>query len=261
VAFSVIGVLLADDGHPAETVALCVKHGFGIEVQAFFDPVVAERDSAALEEHSRLIAPLGLRSVHGCFGDLCPGSFDPMVREVARNRFELSYAVAKRLAATHLVLHHGYVPHTSPPNRWLPRCVAFWKDFLSDKDGSIRMHIENMLELDPGLLADLVDAIDKPWVDVNLDVGHAHCNSKSNIEGWIRSLGKRIGYVHLHDNHGAEDEHLSFGKGNLPLRETLSMLKELVPAALWVVEVDTECLEECINWLGEKGFLSETAQV
>ena len=113
-----------------------------------------------------------------------------------------------------------------------------------------------MLEWDPALLADLIDAIGRPWVDVNLDVGHVHCNSKAGMESWVRVLGRRIGYVHLHDNHGAEDEHLAFGKGTLPMRETLLMLEEASPSAPWCVEVNTECLEESLQWLERNGFPS-----
>ena len=247
-------VFLSDDGHPAETAALCRRHRLGIEVQAFYDPAVVENDPRAVEKHLETVVGVSDRALHGCFGDLCPGSFDSMVRDVARNRFELSYDVARRMRAQHLILHHGYVPHTSPPGSWLKRCAAFWKDFLADKDGSIGIHIENLLDQEPALLADLIDAIGRPWVDANLDVGHVHCNSKKGIETWVRVLGRRIGYAHLHDNHGEEDEHLALGKGTLPLREALTMLEETAPSACWCVEVNTECLEESLQWLGRNGF-------
>lgn len=251
-------LFLSDDGHPVETAAISRRHKLGIEVQAFYDPALLEDDPRAVEKHREALGGLSDRALHGCFGDLCPGSFDRMVREVARNRFELSHDIARRLGAQHLILHHGYVPHTSPPATWLKRCTKFWQDFLADKNGGIRFHIENMLELDPGLLADLIDAIGRPWVDANLDIGHVHCNATAGLETWIRGLGSRIGYAHLHDNHGGEDEHLAFGKGTLPLKETLLMLEEVAPSACWCVEVNTECLEESLGWLERNGFAAPT---
>jgi len=120
--------------------------------------------------------------------------------------------------------------------------------------GGIAIHIENMLEWDPGLLSDLVDAIACPWVDVNLDIGHIHCNANVGPNQWVRSLGRRIGYVHIHDNHGHEDEHLSLGRGTIPLKETLETLEAEAPAASWCVEVDTGCLEASTEWLWANGL-------
>jgi len=101
-------------------------------------------------------------SVLGCFGDLCPGSFDALVRDVARRRVEQGHGVAVGLGASHLVLHHGYVPGTSPAASWVRRSSAFWREFLSGKAPGVSVHLENMLELDPELIADVVDAIGHP---------------------------------------------------------------------------------------------------
>ena len=57
-------------------------------------------------------------------------------------------------------------------------CKIFWQTFLEGKPGQVRFHIENMLEYDPVLLSDVIAAIDRPNVDICLDVGHTHCNSK-----------------------------------------------------------------------------------
>jgi sugar phosphate isomerase/epimerase len=247
-------ILLADDGHLIQAAAICIKLGLGIEVQSFYDPSLLDQEPDAVTNHLVALNQVELRASHGCFGDLCPGSFDPLVRSVARQRFEWSYDIARRLSARHLILHHGYVPHTSPPDRWLVRCSAFWKDFLADKSPDISIHIENMLEWEPGLLSDLIDAIDLPWVNANLDIGHVHCNSKVALCRWIDILGPRIGYVHLHDNHGQEDEHLGLGKGSIPLKETLDALEAAAPTALWCVEVDTECIEPSTQWLWTNGF-------
>jgi sugar phosphate isomerase/epimerase len=246
--------VICDDGRLELALPTAERYGLGVEVQAFYDPLLTERDPSAISSHHERLSRIRLRASHGCFGDLCPGSFDPMVRGVARHRFDLSYGIARELGATHLVLHHGYVPHTSPPDRWLMRCAAFWKEFLAGMTDDIAIHIENVLEWEPGLLSDLIDAIGMPIVDVNLDVGHVQCNSRTPLEEWIRRLGRRIGYAHLHDNHGTEDEHLSLGKGSIPLNEALTQLEEAAPNAIWAVESDIERVEESIQWLIENGF-------
>src|SRR5574340_861568 len=247
-------IFICDETNPAKAAVLCERYDLGIEIQAFYDPAYFDSTPDAVEQHLALLGNVPERSSHGCFGDLCAGSFDPLVREVARLRYQQSYDFARQLGAGHLVLHHGYVPHTSPPDRWLVRCSAFWKDFLQGKGPEIRIHLENLLELDAGLLAEVIDAIDSPLVDANLDLGHVACNSPTPLTDWIHRLGKRIGYLHLHDNHGERDEHLTPGKGSIPLREALELVSETAPDAIWAIESDIDEMEEAILWLKTNGF-------
>jgi sugar phosphate isomerase/epimerase len=167
-------LFLCDDGDPQKVVPLCRRYRCGIEVQGFYNPLLPENDPSAIDRHLSLLAGITPRSSHGCFGDLCPGSFDPLVRSVARNRFDLSYSVAKRLGANHLVLH--------------------------------------------------------------------------------------LGYVHIHDNHGKEDEHLGLGAGTVALEEVLSLLQTESPRAIWALETQVEALEDSLEWLGNNGLLEAEAQ-
>ena len=248
-------LLICDECNVRQAASLCRELAAGIEVQAFHDPRLFEESPAAVEEHKQVIRGIQLVSVHGCFGDLCPGSFDALIRQVARQRIEQSYAVAICLGASHLVLHHGYAPHTSPPAGWIKRSTQFWRDFLDGKDTATMIHLENMLELDPELISDVVHSIDRANLDINLDIGHAHCNSKTDVVRWIERLGTQIGYVHLHDNHGQEDEHLGLGQGTLPMQEVCQALNECAPDAVWALEAEGEGLRRSIEWLGSNGFI------
>lgn len=248
-------ILLCDDADLYEVVPLCEQYHCGIEMQAFYDPSVYEREPDIIAEHLHATTNIAVRSVHGCYGDLCPGSFDALIREVTRHRFELSYAAARQTGAQHLVLHHGYVPHTSPPDRWLRRCRKFWQEFLADKGDTISIHIENMLDWDPTLLIELVDSLDHPNVDVNLDFGHAHCDSKIPVLDWVLQLGKRIGYAHLHDNNGQEREGLGLGQGTIPMQEVCLALEQCAPAACWAIETNVKYLEDSIEWLKLNNFI------
>ena len=248
-------LLLCDDTEAASVAPLCQRYGVGVEVQAFYDPEVIEQPRA-LPEHERLIEGITPRGLHGPFGDLCPGSFDPMVRDVARTRFEQAYSVAQQLGAEHIVLHHGYVPGTSGHSNWLKRSAAFWHDFILGKEG-VRVHVENMLEHDPELLADVIDAVDSPALDICFDTGHAHCNGRVAVLDWIERLGSRIGYVHLHNNHGSEDEHLGLGDGTIPMEDVLAALEDHAPDALWAIEAQVPYLEASLAWLAERGYVQD----
>lgn len=60
---------------------------------------------------------------------------------------------------------------------------------------------------------------------LHLDIGHANV-SKDKIEKWIEKFHKIIVHIHLHDNHGKKDEHLSMGKGNIKWKKVLKVLKK-----------------------------------
>jgi sugar phosphate isomerase/epimerase len=246
-------LLLCDDGDVEAVAPICRRHGLGIEVQAFYDPLLIDREPEAVDAHREAIGALPLISLHGPFADLCPGSFDPMVREVARNRFELAYRTARSLGATDVVLHHGHVPGFSPPERWLPRWVAFWREFLDGKSG-VRFHVENVVDAGPRLLSDVIRELGHPDVDACLDVAHAHCYSNTDIRTWIEELGSAIGYVHLHDNQGDSDEHLSLGTGTLPMTEACAALERHAPEAIWAIESQVPYLETSLAWLFERGL-------
>jgi len=246
-------LLLCDGGKVVETAQFCQTDQLGIEVQAFVRPVALE-DPEQLAYHQTHVAGIAPLAMHAPFGDLCPGSFDPMVREVARVRLEQAYQIAEYLEVEHLVMHHGYVPHTSARANWITRSAAFWQAFCADKQSTMQFHLENLLELEPTIIADVIAAIDLPNVTINLDIGHAHCNSTTPVLTWIEALGDRIGYVHLHDNHGETDEHLGFGQGTIPFDEVCHALNACAPNAVWAIEAEGDGIAASLHWLQEHGF-------
>jgi sugar phosphate isomerase/epimerase len=252
------GLLLCDNGEWERVAALARRHALGMEAQAFYDPSLLDKNPRAMEKHRTAMAGIKLRAVHGPFGDLNPGSFDPMVRAVARHRFEMGYRAAEGLGAQHLIFHLGYVPRTSPIGPWVARCSDFWQDFLDGHRPGMAIHLENMLEQDPEILRDVVASIGHPAVDACLDTGHVHANARGPVVRWIEVLGDAIGYVHLHDNHGEEDEHLGLGAGNLPVQEVCAALEAYAPGALWALEAEGRGLELSLAWLREHGFAAES---
>ncbi len=247
---------LCDDGKVTEVAKLAKELGLGIEVQAFHSPKlldlgIGNEPESEIFIHKKALDGIKDRSLHGAFGDLNCGSSDPKLRALTRERFEQSYAVAKALNISHIILHDGYIPGTRPLSRWLPQAVESWKDFIQDKSDT-RFHIENMLE---GLqvLDDVISGIGAENVDVCLDIGHINCNTKTSPVDWIKQLGPKIGYVHLHDNHGQTDEHLGLGKGNIPLPEVFAALKEYSPHAIWAIEAEGEGLMQSIEWMKSHG--------
>ncbi len=245
-------LLLADDCNPYAVLPLVKNRGFGIEAQSFCEPAVLDGPAEALAEHRRLLAGVALCAMHGPFADLCPGSSDPLVRQVARQRSEQGLAIAGELGIRQVILHHGYVPNTSQPARWVARSADFWRGILARAPAQTHIHLENLLDDGPGLLLDLLQVVGDPRLGVCLDLGHAHAFSRVPVVEWVTALGTAVTYVHLHDNGGTRDEHLPLGQGNLPLHEVLAALQAHAPGALWALEADAA---PSLAWLEENGFL------
>lgn len=247
-------LLICDDTKPETVVDLCRERGYGIEVQAFYHPT-ALADAALVEKTAELTGGLQVVAMHGPFGDLNTGSFDPLVRETARQRIQQGYDIASPLGAKHIVYHHGRVPRTNPEGSWIRNSVAFWDAFMAQVPHDVHVYLENMLEEAPTVLCGILDQLDRPNLRANLDIGHAHCNSHTPVVEWIESLRDRIGYVHLHDNHGQQDEHLGLGRGNIPLDDVFEALEECAPAAMWAIEAEGIGVHQSIEWLDAHGLL------
>lgn len=252
-------LLLCDDTKPETVVDLCRQFSLGIEVQAFYHPK-ALTDSRLINETAKLISELSLIAMHGPFGDLNPGSFDPLVRETAQQRIQAGYEIASRLGAEHIVFHHGRVPKTNPEHSWIKTSASYWEFFMKQVPEDVHVYLENMLEQGPKVLSGILEQVSSPNLHANLDIGHAHCNSLTPVLQWIVSLSDRIRYVHLHDNHGENDEHLGLGQGNIPMNEVCHALEEYAPSAIWAIEAEGDGIKQSLEWLEENGFIRNAEQ-
>jgi sugar phosphate isomerase/epimerase len=159
------------------------------------------------------------------------------------------------LGAKHIVYHDGRVPGTNPEEAWIKNSVRFWDTFMKQVPQDVHIYLENMLEEGPGVLCGILDQVKSPNLHANLDIGHAHCNSRASVLEWIESLGERIGYVHLHDNLGERDEHLGLGKGSIPVQRICRALEEHAPEAIWAIEARGDGILHSLKWLGMQRLL------
>ena len=257
-------IRLCDNGDLVEVAELCQEYHLGIEVQAFHDPYIENFDEV-LEKHKLVLANIeGGKSLHAPFWDLNLGTKMKGIRQETMDMFNYAYKIAKSLECTEIVVHNGYIPGTSWYDGWVMRATNFWKEFFADKDDSITMCIENQFENDSELLIKEIDAVNDPRLKVCLDIGHANANSNMPVEDWITSLGDRIHYFHLHNNHGktnalgynTDDEHLAIGDGTIDIKRVLELAEEHCPDAIWNVETKTKYLEKSITLLQEMNYIN-----
>lgn len=259
-------IRLCDDACLNRVYELCENKGFGLEIQGFYNPALI--DAAESEEllgvyKTALSNFHGGKSLHAPFWDLNLGSKNPLVRAATMKAFNYAYRVAKELGCTEIVVHNGFVPNTSFYEGWVKNATVFWQEFFAYKDDSITMMIENQCEEDSEVLKLEIDSVNDPRLKVCLDIGHAYANSNMSVEAWIITLGNRIGYLHLHNNHGKvlgrpsykNDEHLGLDMGSIDIKKTLSLLETHCPDSIWSVECGLDYIKQSIGLLESLGYL------
>lgn len=260
-------IRLCDDAEVEKVMSLCLENNLGIEVQGFYNPILIntkESDDILLKYKKALKDFKGGKSLHAPFWDLNLGSKNPAVREATMKAYNYAYDVAKALGCTEIVVHNGFVPNTSYYQGWVKNATAFWQEFFKDKDNSITMMIENQCEEDSEVLKMEIDSVNDSRLKVCLDIGHANANSNMSVEDWIKTLGNRIGYLHLHNNHGKisgrpsymNDEHLGLSDGTINVEKVFRLLEDHCPDAIWNVECRLDFIKESVDVLKKLKYIS-----
>ena len=176
-------------------------------------------------------------SIHGPFLDLNTASFDKLIKQVTLTRYNQAYDVAKKLGADRIVFHSCYYEDIYFKEAYINNSLEFWKEFLSDKDESVKIHIENMYDKDISVLKELVDKVNNDIFSICLDIGHANCYSNQSLEEIIKLLGDKIGHLHLNNNYGKKDSHNGFENGNINVKQVLKLVDGYCDKPSMTIEV------------------------
>lgn len=219
--------------------------GAGVETIAF---CAAENlsDEKMIAEARDALSAYPFFTMHGPFYEMAPCAIDPMIRDVAMHRFRQAADVCRRIGAQKLILHSGYAPQVYYPIWFTEKSIPFWREFLATQPEDFSLAIENVLDVDPKPIRDVLDGIGDARAKICLDTGHANCYSPVPIDQWIDMLGDRIGHVHLHNNSGARDEHLRAGSMNLS--DVARCIREAAPDAdICIESMEAEKFEQLIG--------------
>ena len=221
------------------TALLAENPGLGVEAISFGIGDTLDQGPEAVKAYARQRerwpGPRPL-SLHGPFLDLNPGSFDSLIREATLRRFRQAYRAAAELGAERIVFHTGFLPATCFEEGWPEQAAEFWKRFLEDTDGTVAVHLENVMDRHWQVLRRILDLTDCPYFTACLDLGHLRVFSSQTPEEWIDGLGNRIGHLHLHDNTGEQDAHGALGEGSVPWDSVFSALERRCPKATAAIE-------------------------
>ena len=214
-----------------------------------------------IETMAARIRDAGLRpTAHGPFLDLSPGAMDPAVLDLTRNRFHRALELAAVCGAEHIVLHHGWEEWRHGFNReeWRENSLATWRETARRaRDLGVRVVLENVFEARPQDLEPMLSALAGDGVGFCFDIGHANVFGRADILEWLEVLTPHLQALHLHDNHGDQDEHLPIGYGAIDFRSFFKWLADhrvrprtvtLEPHEEWQLTPSVEALSKLWPW-------------
>jgi sugar phosphate isomerase/epimerase len=166
-------------------------------------------------------------SVHTPLSDVNIGSMNPRMREAAMKEVVSAIEVTGRLGMNPFTLHPGFYTPLGMVDKEAVKAVTRDSIKVIDKvakDNGVIVALENMPNMPISMVTtpeELALSIEGTDVKICLDLGHA--NTTHNIESYI-PLKDRIVNVHIHDNNGMYDQHLTVGDGNIDFKNILPKL-------------------------------------
>ena len=230
------------------------KHGLGIEIAEYCTAWnMDEKFSETDEKVRKTINGVNALTLHAPFNELFPCAIDPKARNLAKERYLQAIKLAENYKADRIIIHGGYNSKMYYPVWYTEQSVVFWREFMAEHTGDIRICLENVFEETPDMLIDIVNGVNDPRLGVCLDIGHVNAYSEISPLIWLEKCAPYIFHYHIHNNHGDFDTHNSPGDGTIPMCELLAAAETLTPKATKALEV----LEAApsVNWLIENNIL------
>jgi len=157
-------------------------------------------------------------TLHAPFMDLSPGSPDPRVRSLTRERLGQILGPVRAFLPKTVVCHTGYDGRRYGHmwGDWMEKSLELWSWLAPQirREGSLLV-LENVYEQGPEEMLPLFEELAAYGVGFCLDTGHQAAFGRSPLEKWVDFLGPYLGELHLHDNSGKQDEHLALGNGSI----------------------------------------------
>lgn len=203
-------------------------------------------------------------TVHGPFWDLCPGSVDPGIREVSRQRLRRLFDIVELIRPEQVVCHTGFDPRHHRGHRAvsIANSVAVWKHFAAEAERlKTPLVVENVWEDGPEWHRELLAKVASPAFGFCLDTGHQNAFSSTPLRAWLEVLWPYLGEIHLHDNDGSFDHHLPVGTGNIDFDFLFGFLRARGALPVLTVEPHTEeHLRGTLAGLAEMGSFFELVE-
>ncbi|MBS3968834.1 MAG: sugar phosphate isomerase/epimerase [Clostridia bacterium] len=214
-----------------ENTKYCCSQFHVLEIQDFVFPenLVYKVDALYKEYETLLNGFQGEITIHGPYMDLNPISMDTRVRELTLERYLQAVEIAKVFDSRWIVIHTYFSQiHNQESwyqDYWIEENLKFWEKVIPVLEKEKKtIVLENVFDVNPSTIKELVDGLGSEFFKACLDVGHCNVFSEESIKTWLEVLGERLRYLHLSDNNGKRDNHLPIGSGSIDFQEIVNNL-------------------------------------
>jgi sugar phosphate isomerase/epimerase len=168
-------------------------------------------------------------SIHAPICDINIASINERMREASVEETIRTMEHANRMDIRTITIHPGIYATGMDNVKDLSinhSKVSLKRIEKASKEYGLTAAIENMPALyimmgqTPEELSELIDGTD---LAVCFDIGHA--NTRGKIDEFIDTFGERIANIHIHDNMGKNDDHMTIGDGVIDFPHVLSKLR------------------------------------
>jgi sugar phosphate isomerase/epimerase len=209
-------------------------------------------DKTKCRETAKLIAGNGIKvTFHAPFMDLRPGALDDKIRQASIDRIKEVFDLTPYFHPLKIVCHASFDEryYVFGDDLWLESSVKTWTELIPlAKDAETIIALENIYEKDPHILRRLFDALSSGNICFCFDTGHFNVFSYTPLKIWMKELGKYLGHLHLHDNHGKTDEHLPIGCGTFPFAGLFQTIRAIGATPTMTLEAhNQDALWESMN--------------
>ncbi|MEX2689989.1 MAG: sugar phosphate isomerase/epimerase family protein [Candidatus Njordarchaeum guaymaensis] len=241
---------------PIESSRLALKLNLGVEL-SFVTHDFLNYKKDKLELLKKVLTSIKVKSVHGPFRDLQPGSEDPFIRAVTAERYLQAIEISKILQVDWTLFHLNYFwnGHEALRKKWLDRAINI---FLLLKDYDLEIRVENSHEKDPRIFKEFLKIINSEFtVNFCLDPSHVLAYSDKEIDEWINTLAPYIREVHLSETRKGFDLHFPLGSGLFDTRKFLEKIEETLGSEIDIT-IEPRSIDELkisLRWLEKNNYL------
>jgi len=238
-------------------ITLAAETGVGVELLTFALPDILDGDwRAAVEQTREALRPItGMKTLHGPFFDMAPGSLDNRINALVMDRYQQALNIAEMLGAEIVVFHANFIASLKNEEYrtgWQKRNIGFFSqiaDYAAAR--GVIAAVENMWEFDPDIICDVLAGVNHPSLRACLDVGHAHLFSDVPFDQWLETVQPWLVHAHLNNNEGVLDIHRAFPDGLLDYHAIIARLRGLPhPPSMTLEMENTADMVASLPWLG-----------
>ena len=168
-------------------------------------------------------------SIHAPISDINIGSLNERIREDSILEILTTAETAASLGIELITIHPGLTSMSVPymEEKAMEKAKKSLRsiDRISSQYG-VTIAVENMPSF-PFMLGHTAEEMNELIGPTNLsfclDIGHG--NTTGQTDELIKAFRDRLANIHIHDNHGEMDEHLTLGEGDIDFKKVIGSLK------------------------------------